>query len=131
MWLAFAARSAPPSRDDNIYSQSTNSLANSAKRSSIPSAQRYSIRWCDPRSNQAGPIARQKAGVHLLHDAAVLVLRKPMVGSFPDDCAVAFTRHARPHKPISEIKLAPLHSITSSARASRVCGTVTPSVLPF
>ena len=58
----------------------------------------------------------------------VLAPKYPMVGSFAGCCARAASGHAAAPPPSSDERAA-LHSITSSARASRVGGISRPSAL--
>src|SRR5262249_519569 len=70
----------------------TNSAAISAKRSSRPSAQRYSIVIVRPSYQPTSRSRCTKGATHSLAAERVLWPKKPMVGSFPRCCARAAQR---------------------------------------
>ena len=70
-----------------------------------------------------------KSGGPWLAAAGVIAPRNPMVGSFAGCCARAASGHAAAAPPSSVMNSRRYHSITSSARASSVGGTVRPSAL--
>jgi len=109
----FAAKTGGPAVTMTSTLTRTNSAAISAKRSERPSAQRTSIATVRPSIQPSSRSRCSKAATHWPAVERVCPLRTPMVGSFAACCA--------PAEPFDE--LAPLHSITSSARASRVAGT--------
>ena len=102
----------------------TNSAAISAKRSLRPSAQRYSIATVRPSIQPSSRSRCTKAAIHWLWAEGVLAPRNPMVGSFARLLRARRERPRRRRAAEQRDELAPLHSITSSARASSDGGMV-------
>ena len=122
----FAATPATPSVTITSTLSRTNSVAISAKCRLCPSAQRYSIATLR-RSIQPRPCRRRTAAVHWL---------APEAWSCPGTLWLAVSRllsarrdRPRRHAAVKRDELAPIHSMTSSAMASSVGGTVRPSIL--
>src|SRR5215475_15867401 len=82
----------------------TNSAAISAKRSSRPSAQRYSIATLRPSIQPSSRSRRAKAAAHWPWVAGVAEPKYPMVGSFAICCARAASGHAAAAPPRSVMK---------------------------
>ena len=107
----------------------TNSAAISAKRSLRPSAQRYSIATVRPSIQPSSRSRCTKAATHWLQ------ARRRGRAQEPDGRQLRRLLRARRERPRrrraaeQRDELAPLHSITSSARASSVGGTSRPSAL--
>ena len=79
----------------------TNSAAISAKRSSRPSAQRYSIVTVRPSIQPSSRSRCTKAATQSLAAERVVGPKNPMVGSFPACCARAASGHAAAAPPSS------------------------------
>src|SRR5262249_48440923 len=121
----FAATAEVPALTITLVLRRTNSAVNCLARSGCPSDQRYSILAVLPSTQPSVRSRFTKASVHA-RQASASEPRKPMIGGFPDGCC---PRAASGHATEQRDELASLHSITSSAVASSLSGTVRPSAL--